>query len=166
MALRLYQTYTGDSDNKIRDACGEAAVSFVADAAAVACDYTEVVAQVITAMHTKWRGLDLRPHSAAAATLEAMSTMLCGCSRRRMAPRGLCRRSAAATADAAIPMRPHRRTQQSPMQPTCSTLLAPPLHMKPLQRAAVCRLGRCAPTTARLFPYGQHPCVSVSICGR
>ena len=71
-ALRPYQTYTGGSDNKIRDACGEAAVSFVADAAAVACDYTEAVAQVITTMHTKWRGLALRPHSSAAATLEAM----------------------------------------------------------------------------------------------
>ena len=74
-ALRPYQTYTGDSDSKIRDACGEAAVSFVTDAAAVACDYTEAVAQVITAMDTEWRGLALRPHSAAAAVLEAMSTM-------------------------------------------------------------------------------------------
>ncbi len=74
-ALRLYQTYTGDSGSSIRDACGEAAVSFVTDAAAVACDYTEAVAQVITAMHNKWRDLSLRPHSSAAATLEAMSTM-------------------------------------------------------------------------------------------
>ena len=74
-ALRPYQTYTGDSDSKIRDACGEAAVSFVTDAATVACDYTEAVSQVITDMDAKWRGLNLRPHSSAAATLEAMSTM-------------------------------------------------------------------------------------------
>ena len=74
-ALRPYQTYTGNSDSKIRDACGEAAVSFVADAATVACDYTEAVAQVVTDMDAKWRDLNLRPHSSAAATLEAMSTM-------------------------------------------------------------------------------------------
>ena len=74
-ALRPYQTYTGDRDSRIRDACGEAAVSFIADAAAVACDYTEAVARVITDMHAKWRDLNLRPHSSAAATLEAMSTM-------------------------------------------------------------------------------------------
>ena len=74
-ALRPYQTYTGDSDSRIRDACGEAAISFVADAATVACDYTEAVAQVITDMDAKWRDLKLRPHSSAAATLEAMSTM-------------------------------------------------------------------------------------------
>ena len=74
-ALRPYQTYTGGSDSTIRDACGEAAVSFVADAASVACDYTEAVALVITDMDTKWSDLNLRPHSAAAATLQAMSTM-------------------------------------------------------------------------------------------
>ncbi len=74
-ALRPYQTYIGDSDSNIRDACGEAAVSFVADAATVACDYTEAVAQVITDMDAKWGDLNLRPHSSAAATLEAMSTM-------------------------------------------------------------------------------------------
>ncbi len=74
-SLRPYQTYTGDRDSTIRDACGEAAVSFVADAASVACDYTEAVAQVITDMDAEWRDLGLRPHSAAAAALEAMSTM-------------------------------------------------------------------------------------------
>ena len=74
-SLRPYQTYTGDRDSTIRDASGEAAVSFVADAASVACDYTEAVARVITDMDAKWRDLNLRPHSAAAATLEAMSTM-------------------------------------------------------------------------------------------
>ena len=74
-SLRPYQTYTGDSDSTVRDACGEAAVSFVVDAAFVACDYTEAVAQVITDMDAEWRDLDLRPHSAAAAALEAMSTM-------------------------------------------------------------------------------------------
>ena len=74
-ALRPYQTYTGGPDSEIRDACGEAFVSFIADAVTVACDYTEVVAQVITSMQTRWRDLDLRPHSSAFATLEAMSTM-------------------------------------------------------------------------------------------
>ena len=74
-ALHPYQTYTGDRDSRIRDACGEAAVAFVADAAAVACDYTEAVALVVTEMLAQWRGLSLRPHSSAAATLEAMSTM-------------------------------------------------------------------------------------------
>ena len=74
-SLRPYQTYTGDRDSTIRDASGEAAVSFVADAASVACDYTEAVARVITDMDAKWRDLNLRPHSATAATLEAMSTM-------------------------------------------------------------------------------------------
>jgi fido (protein-threonine AMPylation protein) len=74
-SLRPYQTYTGDHDSAIREACGEAAVSFVADAASVACDYTEAVAHVITDMDAKWHGLNLRPHSSAAATLEAMSTM-------------------------------------------------------------------------------------------
>ena len=74
-ALRPYQTYTGDRDSAARSACAEAAVAFVADAATIACDYTEAVAEVVTAMHSKWSGLDLRPHSAAAAALEAMSTM-------------------------------------------------------------------------------------------
>ncbi len=74
-ALRPYQAYTGDSDSQVRDACAEAAVSFVADAAAVACDYAESVGYVIAGMQTKWDGLALRSHSAAAATLAAMSTM-------------------------------------------------------------------------------------------
>ena len=74
-ALRPYQAYTGDSDSRVRDACAEAAVSFVADAAAVACDYAESVGYVIAGMQTKWDGLALRSHSAAAATLAAMSTM-------------------------------------------------------------------------------------------
>lgn len=89
-ALRPYQTYIGNIQSTIRDACGEAAVSFVADAAIVACDYTEAVAQVITGMDSKWRDLNLRPHSSAAATLEAMSTMpaaaidyLCDATERR-----------------------------------------------------------------------------------
>lgn len=74
-SLRPYQTYIGDRDSTVRDACGEAAVSFVADAASVACDYTEAVAGVITDMDAEWRDLGLRPHSAAVAALEAMSTM-------------------------------------------------------------------------------------------
>ncbi|WP_419924443.1 Fic family protein [Candidatus Poriferisocius sp.] len=74
-SLRPYQTYTGGRDSRIRDASGEAAVSFIADAANVACDYTEAVGQAIMDMHAKWRGLNLRPHSAAAAALDAMSTM-------------------------------------------------------------------------------------------
>ena len=74
-ALRPYQTYTGDPDSQIRDACGEAFVSFLADAVTVACDYTEAVAHTITSMQTRWRALNLRRHSSALATLEAMSTM-------------------------------------------------------------------------------------------
>lgn len=74
-ALRPYQTYIGDRDGDIRDACGEAAVAYVADAATVACYYAEAVARVITDMDAEWRALNLRPHSSAAATLETMSTM-------------------------------------------------------------------------------------------
>ncbi len=74
-ALRPYQTYTGDSESMVRDACAEAAVSYIADAAAVACDYAESVAHVIAGMLEKWDGLGLRSHSAAAATLDAMATM-------------------------------------------------------------------------------------------
>ena len=74
-SLRPYQTYTGDRDSAVRDACGEAAVAFVADAASVACDYTEAVALIVTDMDAEWRGLGLRPHSAAAAALEAMATV-------------------------------------------------------------------------------------------
>ena len=74
-ALRPYQTYSGDRKSQVRDACGEAAVSFIADAAAVACDYAEAVGHVIAGMQAKWDGLGLRSHSAAAATLVAMATM-------------------------------------------------------------------------------------------
>ena len=74
-ALRPYQTYTGDRDGEVRSACAEVAVSFIADIVAIACDYTEAVVEVISAMRAKWRDLNLRLHSSAAATLEAMSTM-------------------------------------------------------------------------------------------
>lgn len=74
-ALRPYQTYTGDGESQVRDACAEAAVSFVADAAAVACDYAESAGYVIADMQAKWDRLGLRSHSAAAATLDAMATM-------------------------------------------------------------------------------------------
>lgn len=74
-ALRPYQAYTGDSDSQVRDVCAEAAVSFVADAAAVACDYAESVGYVIAGMQDEWDGLALRSHSSAAATLAALSTM-------------------------------------------------------------------------------------------
>ncbi len=74
-ALRPYQTYTGDSESQVRDACGEAAVSFIADAASVACDYAESVGHAIEGMLAKWDRLGLRSHSAAAATLDAMATM-------------------------------------------------------------------------------------------
>lgn len=56
-------------------ACAEAAAAYIADAAEVACDYTEVVAEAVTAMHAKWAAMALRPHSAAAAVIEAMATM-------------------------------------------------------------------------------------------
>ena len=74
-ALRPYQTYTGDSESQVRDACGEAAVSYIADAAIVACDYAESVGHAIEGMLAKWDELGLRSHSAAAATLDAMATM-------------------------------------------------------------------------------------------
>lgn len=74
-ALRPYQAYTGDSESQVRDACAEAAVSFVADAATVACDYAESVGYAIEGMLAKWDELGLRSHSAAAATLDAMATM-------------------------------------------------------------------------------------------
>lgn len=74
-ALRPYQTYTGDRESQVRDACAEAAVSFIADAASVACDYAESVGHVLAGMLAKWDGLGLRSHSAAAATLDAMATM-------------------------------------------------------------------------------------------
>ena len=74
-ALRPYQTYTGDRESEVRDACGEAAISFIADAAAVACDYAESVGHALAGMLSKWEGLGLRSHSAAAATLDAMATM-------------------------------------------------------------------------------------------
>ncbi|MYE68372.1 MAG: Fic family protein [Acidimicrobiia bacterium] len=74
-ALRPYQTYTGGSESQVRDACGEAAVSFLADAVAVACGYAESIGHVIAGMQAKWDSLGLRSHSAAAATLEAMATM-------------------------------------------------------------------------------------------
>lgn len=59
----------------MRDACGEAAVSYIADAAIVACDYAESVGHAIEGMLAKWDELGLRSHSAAAATLDAMATM-------------------------------------------------------------------------------------------
>lgn len=74
-ALRPYQTYTGDSDSEVRDACAEASISFIADAAAVACDYAEAVGCAIADMLANWDSLGLRSHSAAAAILEAMATM-------------------------------------------------------------------------------------------
>jgi len=74
-ALRPYQTYTGDPDSEIRAACGEAFVSFLADAVSVACDYTEAVAKAITDMQARWSDINLRSHSSAAASLKAMSTM-------------------------------------------------------------------------------------------
>ncbi len=74
-SLRPYQTYTGDPESPIRAACAEAAAAYIADAAEVACDYTEAAAQAVADMHAEWVGLNLRPHSAAAAVLEAMATM-------------------------------------------------------------------------------------------
>ena len=74
-SLRPYQTYTGDPESPIRDACAEVAVTYIADAAEVACDYTEATAEAVAGMHAEWDGLNLRPHSAAAAVLEVMATM-------------------------------------------------------------------------------------------
>ena len=74
-SLRPYQMYVGEADNPVRAACAEAAAAYIADAVEVACDYTEVVAEAVTAMHAAWAALSLRPHSAAAAVLDAMATM-------------------------------------------------------------------------------------------
>lgn len=74
-SLRPYQTYIGDRDSELRTAAAEVAVNYVADAAVVACDYTEVVAEVIAEMQRGWDELGLRSHSAAAATLTVMSTV-------------------------------------------------------------------------------------------
>ncbi|WP_420618634.1 Fic family protein [Candidatus Poriferisocius sp.] len=103
-SLRPYQTYTGDPDSPIRAACAEAAAAYIADAAEVACDYTEAVAQTVAEIHADWDALALRPHSAAAAVLEAMATMpaadvgyLCGITGRtpNAVRRGLRRLTAA-----------------------------------------------------------------------
>ncbi|MCQ3807920.1 MAG: Fic family protein [Acidimicrobiaceae bacterium] len=74
-SLRPYQTYTGDPESPIRAACAEVAAVYIADAAEVACDYTEATARAVADMHAEWDGLNLRPHSAAAAVLEVMATM-------------------------------------------------------------------------------------------
>ena len=74
-SLRPYQVFTGDPESPIRAACAEAAAAYIADAAEVACDYTEAAAAAVADMHAEWDGLSLRPHSAAAAVLEVMATM-------------------------------------------------------------------------------------------
>ncbi|MXW94606.1 MAG: Fic family protein [Acidimicrobiaceae bacterium] len=74
-SLRPYQTYVGAADTEIRVATAEAAISYVADAVVVACDYAEILAECISQMRDAWDDLRLRSDSAAAATLAAMSTM-------------------------------------------------------------------------------------------
>ena len=74
-SLHPYQTYEGASDTEIRAATAEVAISYMADAVMVACDYAAVVAGSIAGMHREWIRLRLRSHSAAAAALAEMSTM-------------------------------------------------------------------------------------------
>ena len=74
-SLRPYQIYIGDSDTAVRAATAEVAVSYMADATTIACDYTEAVAGVIADMQRGWDDLGSRPDSAATAILAEMSTM-------------------------------------------------------------------------------------------
>lgn len=74
-SLRPYQTYVGAADTEIRMATAEVAISYIADAVVVACDYAEVLAECIAQMRDAWNDLRLRSDSAAAATLAVMSTM-------------------------------------------------------------------------------------------
>ena len=74
-SLRPYQTYIGPRDSDDRAAAAAASVAYIAVAADVACDYTRAVAAVLADMQQRWTDLRLRPHSAAAAVLHAMSTM-------------------------------------------------------------------------------------------
>ena len=74
-ALQPYQTYIGDADAPERSQAACAVIDYVADAVAVACHYAQVVARVVTDTERSWADLGLRPHSAATAILERMSTM-------------------------------------------------------------------------------------------
>lgn len=74
-ALRPYQTYMGDTAAPERTEAACATIDYVADAVAVACGYAQVIASAITDMEQAWAGLGLRPHSAATAILDHMSTM-------------------------------------------------------------------------------------------
>ena len=74
-SLRPYQTYVGAGDTEVRAATAEAAISYIADAAMVACAYAEVVAESIAEMQRDLDSLRLRSHSAATAALAEMSTM-------------------------------------------------------------------------------------------
>lgn len=75
VALRPYQTCTGDANSDERSQAACELVRYVADAAAVACHYVQVTAQVIAGMERSWVDLGLRSDSAALAILAAMSTM-------------------------------------------------------------------------------------------
>lgn len=74
-ALRPYQTYIGAADAPERSQAVCAAIDYVADAVVVACHYGQVAAAVVTGMERSWADLGLRPHSAATAVLDCMSTM-------------------------------------------------------------------------------------------
>ncbi len=74
-SLRPYQTYVGADDSEVRGATAEVAISYIADAAVVACAYAEVVAESIAEMQRDIDNFKLRSHSAAAAALAEMSTM-------------------------------------------------------------------------------------------
>ena len=74
-SLRPYQTYIGPRDGTDRDGAASVAAGYLADAVEVACDYTRAAAQMLASMQQRWADLRLRRHSAAAAVLQAMSTM-------------------------------------------------------------------------------------------
>ena len=74
-SLRSYQTYIGPRDSTDRGGAASVAAGYIADAVEVACDYTRAAAQMLASMQQRWAELRLRRHSAAAAVLQAMSTM-------------------------------------------------------------------------------------------
>lgn len=105
-SLRPYQTYEGAGDTEIRAATAETAISYLARAMEVACDYSRIVAESIAGMRRDWDELGLRSHSAAAAALAEMSTTPAATagylSERTGRPAGSLRRGLRRLADAGV----------------------------------------------------------------
>ena len=74
-SLRPYQTFIGGKDDPARAEAMHASVRFIADAAVVACDYTELVARAISDWQERCRGARVRADSAASEILAVMETM-------------------------------------------------------------------------------------------